>query len=290
MVDKGSNRLLVLGGLLFMVFSGVIGVLVILAPSPSVVSKAEPTEPAPISSVFGDSRSSAQLQAEISGQLLRGNERGSGIDKLQSGQAVDSRLKAAEERLARARARLAKAEKGGSTWSVVKKAENLYFKYKNSEQFKNSPGIRKWKREFLSYPDLAKINDDYYNKDGSTINFIRNSLASPNFGKVVSANINRPDVRSFFNSMAGNPGVMRAAKVMMNEHGLKAAIEKLSLPGIGSIGRMRKAGEEFRSGKKEITGENAMELMGMDPSMLDPDKAVQKALKSAPPADSRRGR
>lgn len=293
MGDDKAGRLAALGGLLFFTFTGVVGLLILLMPGrkapPAAPSADFPGGSAP--SVFGDTRSSARLQAEMAGRGMSELERASSIDKLKGMGEIDARLKSAEERLAAARARLARSSRGGSTWSLVKRAENLYFSFKKSERFKNSKALARWKSDFLSYPDLKEINGDYYNKDGSTIGFLTKTLRSPNFGKVVAKNINQPDIREFLNRMAGDADVMKAAKVLTADYGLQAAMDELKLPGLGSIGQMKKAGEEFKSGKREVGGKAAMEMMGLDADMLDPDKAVQKALqKSAPPAREREGR
>lgn len=277
--------------MLFVVFSGVLAALFVFGPRPGSAPSSSQAES---SSVFDDTRSSAELQSRIAAQQAAGWDRGSALDSPGKRRAamsaeIEARLREVELRLARTRAQLARGRRGGSTWSIVKKAEDAYFRLKNSKRFKDSKALKEFRKEFLSYPDLQKLNKDYYEKDGSTIKFIRDTLKSPNFGQVVKKHINQPDVHAFFTSMAGSADVMQAAKVMTKEYGLRAAIDKLTLPGLGSMGQLKKSGEQMKK-SGGASADKAAEMLGIDPDMLDMGAVMRKAQGNAPPATTRERR
>jgi len=282
MADDRKGGIVILIGMMFVLGTGAVALRLLLSSSGSS------SPPPPRATVFDDTRSSAELQGRMEGREMAAAERRkSSLDqapRLKAKAGTDARRDRMDRLLAKMQARIDKARKslpGGRNWSIVKKAEQVYFKNKNGGRYKKATGIKKWKNDFLSYPDLKKINDDYYNKDGSAINFIRRTLGSPNFGRVVKKNINKPDVHSFLMSMMGSPSVTKASKTMTKEYGLGPALDRLRIPGIGSMGQLKKGGKEFQKGKA-MTVENTFEMLGMDKDLLDPNKLIQKGTKKQP--------
>jgi len=52
-------------------------------------------------------------------------------------------------------------------------------------------------------------------------------------------------------------------------------MDRLEIPGIGSMGKLKKDGKEFQKGKA-MTTENTFDMLGLD--MLDPNKLIQKGM------------
>lgn len=58
------------------------------------------------------------------------------------------------------------------------------------------PAIARYGRDWMSYPDLKKLNDDYM-RDHDPIAFLRGLSASPSFPKLMSKYAGEPAIRSF---------------------------------------------------------------------------------------------
>ncbi len=168
------------------------------------------------------------------------------------------------------------SERGGSTWKIMKKAENYFFAAKKSKRFKKAKGIQAFRKDFLADPELAAINERYYKKHRNAVRFMVETIKSPAFRKVAKKHITNGDISSFVNKMMGSGSVVKAAKVVSKEFNLKPYIDALPIPGLGSLGSITGKAK----GLKSVPNDKAtMEMMNLDPDMLNVEKMVEKAKK-----------
>jgi hypothetical protein len=76
---------------------------------------------------------------------------------------------------------------------------------------KKYPSVRQYGRDWMSYPDLRKLNDDYM-RNHDPVAFMAGLSRSPNFGKMVSKYAADPGLRSFvIDGVQQAPGELVAA-------------------------------------------------------------------------------
>ncbi len=107
-------------------------------------------------------------------------------------------------------------------------AVNYFFQLKNSERFKNSKVVQAWKRDFLSYPDLKKLNDDW-RKNHDPLSFMVGMVKSPNFQTMAGKYLGTPDMQAFVKNMATAPAVINSAGTFMADDSIKGAVGTLKL-------------------------------------------------------------
>ena len=66
------------------------------------------------------------------------------------------------------------------------------------EYTRRYPLIRQYGRDWMSYPDLRKLNDDYM-KNHDPMAFLSGVAASPNFGKILKKYATQKEIRDFVN-------------------------------------------------------------------------------------------
>lgn len=273
MSEEGSNRLLVLGVLLALISTGLIGLFVIMGPRRGGIPRVsrDARAPASSSSVFASNKRSDRLQANLTGRRFSRRERGSALDglpKFASGGRSPGAKGASRDA----------GRSGGSLRRLMRRAERFYFRLKKSARFRNAKGLRAFRKDFLSHRDLLLINAKY-EVDRDPIKFIRGALKSPNVGALVRKHINQPDVNAFTARMMSSPDVMKASKSLIKEHNLQQDIDNLRVPGIGSKNELT---EKYRAGKMGSTADT-MKSLGYDPDMLDINKMLKKARKKRSP-------
>ncbi|MEE8425128.1 MAG: hypothetical protein V3S11_04840 [Elusimicrobiota bacterium] len=274
MSEENSNRLIVLGVLLALISTGLIGLLVIIGPRRGGTPRASRDARAPAaSSVFESNKRFDRLQANLTGRRFSRRERGSALDDLPKLErlAPGGRTPAGAARGA--------GRRGGSLRRLMRRAERFYFRLKKSARFRNAKGLRAFRKDFLSHRDLLLINAKY-EVDRDPIKFIRGALKSPHVGALVRKHINQPDVNAFTSRMMSSPDVMKASKSLIKEHHLQKDIDNLRVPGIGSKNELS---EKYRAGKMGSTADT-MKSLGYDPDMLDVNKMLRRTEKGAPPA------
>ena len=107
-------------------------------------------------------------------------------------------------------------------------AVNFFFQLKNSERFKNSKVVQSWKRDFLSYPDLKRLNDDW-RKNHDPLSFMVGMVKSPNFQTMAGKYLATPDMQAFVKQMATAPSVLNSAGSFMADDAIKGAVSTLKL-------------------------------------------------------------
>lgn len=110
----------------------------------------------------------------------------------------------------------------------VSKAVRYFFKLKRHPRFKKSKVIREWKRDFLSYKDLRRINRRF-RKDGDALRFVSSMVRSPNFRKMAKKYIQRPDVQAFVKKMASSRSVLSSAATFMEDPKVEDAMKDFDL-------------------------------------------------------------
>ena len=225
-------------------------------------------------SIFAESRSSDQLRNKLYNIQDSRQERDSTL--LDPPAIPDKESAPGEEKASAPKRAPSNAERGGSTWKLMKKAENYFFKMKKSKRFKKAKGLQAFRKDFLADPNLAAINDRYYKGHKNAVRFTVEAIKSPAFRKVMKKHMGNADISSFVNQMMGSSSVMRAAKVVSSEFSLKPYMDALPIPGLGSLGSI--AGKA--KGLKNVpNAKNTMEMMNLDPDLLQVDKIVEKAIK-----------
>jgi hypothetical protein len=137
---------------------------------PAVPLPAAP-EPAQPESSLG------MLKADAGMRVVDGNASG------ESGTARASASKAAQA-----------AESGKTLGELCKKYEKRVHTYFLAKT-KQYPSVREYGREWMKYPDLKKLNDDYF-RDRDPVKFMKGLSKSENFGKLVKKYSNDPAIRA----------------------------------------------------------------------------------------------
>lgn len=126
------------------------------------------------------------------------------------------------------------------------------------------PAIARYGRDWMSYPDLKKLNDAYM-RDHDPIKFLRGAAASPNFGQLVKKYATEPAIQSFVkDAMHQAPaGALSAAMDFLNqEGGLKSVVrnvaQALGLP------------------------TSLLDAAGSDPSKIDQKAVMDSVMKNNP--------
>lgn len=110
------------------------------------------------------------------------------------------------------------------------RAVDAFFDLKRQPRFKNSKVIQGWKRDFLSYPDLKKVNDDY-RKDKDPLKFMMSMVRSPNFQKMAAEYLVKQDMRDFIKEMTGSKAVKESAGTFMTDESVATAAKAFGLIG-----------------------------------------------------------
>jgi hypothetical protein len=79
----------------------------------------------------------------------------------------------------------------GELCRKYEKRVNVYFLAKTRQY----PSVRAYGRDWMSYPDLKKLNDDYF-RDRDPVKFMRGLSRSENFGKLAKKYSNDPAIRA----------------------------------------------------------------------------------------------
>ncbi|PIP83686.1 MAG: hypothetical protein CO113_03150 [Elusimicrobia bacterium CG_4_9_14_3_um_filter_62_55] len=166
----------------------------------------------------------------------------------------------------------ASSERGGATWKLMKKAEDAFFRMKNSKRFKDSKSLNAVKRDFLADPALRGVNERYYTKHRNPVRFVVETVKSPAFGSVAKKHIAESDVAAFVHSMMSSSSVMRAAKAVTQEFSLKPYIDALPIPGLGSLGAINAKGKGLTAPPSSA---QTLKMMNLDPKLLELEKQLK---------------
>lgn len=104
----------------------------------------------------------------------------------------------------------------------VEKAARVYFRLKKSPQFKNSPTIRAWKKDFLSFADLRSI-DEQFNRDHDAVRFLVGVGRSPNFPLLLQKHLAAADIQTFMREIRMRPELVGASQELLKEFNLGTA-------------------------------------------------------------------
>jgi hypothetical protein len=188
--DQGRGGALVVAGVILVSLVGVVGWYLFqnrggdresldvsgfdLASAPQSQRPAVPLpaapEPAQPESSLG------MLKADAGMRVVDGNASG------ESGTARAAASKASEA-----------AESAKSLGDLCKKYEKRVHTYFLAKT-KQYPSVRAYGREWMSYPDLKKLNDDYF-RDRDPVKFMKGLAKSENFGKLVKKYSTDPAIR-----------------------------------------------------------------------------------------------
>lgn len=84
-----------------------------------------------------------------------------------------------------------------AVWNSERMVRNLAIAYT-----KKYPLIAHYGRDWMSYPDLKKLNDDYM-RDRDPVKFMKGVARSKNFGKIVKKYASAPPIQSFVKEAIG---------------------------------------------------------------------------------------
>lgn len=170
------------------------------------------------------------------------------------------------------------SERGGSTWKLMKKAENYFFSMKHSKRFKDSKALKDFNRDFLANPELKGINDRYYKEHRNAVRFVVETVKSPGFRSVVKKHVANADVSAFVHAMMGSGSVMLAAKTVSKEFNLKPYLDAMPIPGLGTLGAVNAKGKGLTAPPSSA---QTLRMMNLDPEKIGAE--VGKRLKSPAP-------
>lgn len=148
---------------------------------------------------------------------------------------------------------------------------------------KQHPVIGQYGKEWMSYPDLKKLNDDYM-RDHDPGKYLRGLAASKNFGAMVKKYAPQGPVQGFVKEAlkVAPPGAMDAAMSFLNEDKvIKQMVDNvagaLGLPP-GLLGSVDTNGAEPKVDQQAVMGS----LMNNNPEMKKAmeNQEVQKSLNS----------
>lgn len=112
----------------------------------------------------------------------------------------------------------------------MEKAVDAFFDLKNQPRFKNSKVVQAWKKDFLGYPDLKALNDEW-RKEHDPLKFMMGMVRSPNFQKMAASYLVKDDMRSFIKEMAGSKAVKESASTFMTDQSVATAVKAFGLIG-----------------------------------------------------------
>ena len=112
----------------------------------------------------------------------------------------------------------------------MEKAVDAFFDLKNQPRFKNSKVVQAWKKEFLGYPDLKALNDQW-RKEHDPLKFMMGMVRSPNFSKMAASYLVKEDMRTFIKEMAGSKAVKDSASTFMTDQSVATAVNAFGLMG-----------------------------------------------------------
>jgi hypothetical protein len=150
-----------------------------------------------------------------------------------------------------------------SSW--MGKAEDIYYKMKKGDRFRNSKAIKDWKKEFLSHKDLAEL-DARYKKDGNAAAFIKSMARSPNFRSMLGRYIAVPDIQSFIKELAMKPDVMVAGKSVLDDGTVMDTVKSLKVPGLPPLSQMLDMGKQIQDSGAKNSSE-AIQQMKSNPAL-----------------------
>ena len=134
------------------------------------------------------------------------------------------------------------------------------------------PSIRQYGKDWMSYPDLKKLNDDYM-RDHDPIAFLRGLSASPSFPKLVS-------------KYGGEPAI---------QHFLQDCFTKAPSGAVGASMDYINKDKTLDAFVQNVAGQAGLPpalLSVSDPSKLDVNKITESAVRAAsaklPPPDGKR--
>lgn len=144
------------------------------------------------------------------------------------------------------------------------------------EYTRRYPVIQQYGRDWMSYPDLKKLNDAYM-RDHDPVAFMRGVAASPNFATLIKKYAGLPPIQGFVrDAVARTPGdVMTEALGHLNEQGeikrlVQAVAQALGLP------------PALFAGGSDLTKIDEKAVMG---NIMQGHPELQKALRNdGPPA------
>lgn len=116
-----------------------------------------------------------------------------------------------------------------AVWNSEKMVRNLAIAYT-----KKYPLIANYGRDWMSYPDLKKLNDDYM-RDRDPVKFMKGVARSKNFGKMVKKYASAPPIQSFVEEALGKapPQALSASMEYITRDG---AVKKLVYDVSASLG------------------------------------------------------
>lgn len=116
------------------------------------------------------------------------------------------------------------------TKKKMEKAVDAFFDLKNQPRFKNSKVVQAWKKDFLGYPDLKALNDEW-RKEHDPLKFMMGMVRSPNFQKMAASYLVKDDMRNFIKEMAGSKAVKESASTFMTDQSVATAVKAFGLIG-----------------------------------------------------------
>ena len=96
---------------------------------------------------------------------------------------------------------------------------------------KRYPSIAKYGRDWMSYPDLKKLNDDYM-RDHDPVAFLRGTARSKNFAKLLTQYAGDPAVQAFVKEgIAQAPGdvTSSAISLLKEDNAIKTVVSNVAL-------------------------------------------------------------
>jgi hypothetical protein len=140
---------------------------------------------------------------------------------------------------------------------------------------KKHPVIRRYGKEWMSYPDLRKLNDDYA-RNHDPIAFMAGLAKAPHLGEMVKKYAGDPAMREFIiEGMKQAPGELTTAAldVLQNDRVMKDLVANI----VGGMGLPPSITAMISGGSPEKIDQNKM----MGDMMNDPQ--MKKAMQQAPP-------
>jgi hypothetical protein len=153
---------------------------------------------------------------------------------------------------------------------------------------KRHPSIARYGRDWMSYPDLKKLNDDYM-RDHDPVAFLRGTARSQNFARLLAKYAPDPAVQSFVkDGIVQAPGELTSSAISLlkEDNAIKTVVSNvvaaLGLPPALTAGVL--GGQVDQN---QVMGQILQGNPGLQGAMQDPN--VQKAMQQqeAPPSGSR---
>lgn len=142
------------------------------------------------------------------------------------------------------------------------------------------PVIRQYGREWMSHPDLKKLNDDFQ-RDHDPIAFMKGLSKAPSLGLMLKKYAGRPEMREFVvQGMKQAPSELTssAMDVLQNDHTLKDMVANIA----GGMGLPPSITALINGGSDKVDQKAIMGDMMNNPEMR---KAMQQQEQQAPPVN-----